>query len=145
MKRYWIFLAGLWWFFQRKCSDKPTKQRQRCCPIVSISNHCHLWSYYSTSLTQQLGYFFDFFHHNWFFRQTLTFRACVLIFSMFGWFSKWHKLKWGTNKFVEFVYCTAAGHGNKLELIRSNFNFEWTKFQFSKNRNKFESVFSILN
>ena len=31
------------------------------------------------------------------------------------------------------------GHGNKFERISSNFNFEWTRFEFSKNRNKFES------
>ena len=34
------------------------------------------------------------------------------------------------------------GHGNKFERISSNFNFEWTKFEFSKNRNKFESLCS---
>ena len=33
-----------------------------------------------------------------------------------------------------------AGHGNKFERISSNFNFEWTKFEFSKNWNKFESL-----
>ena len=32
-----------------------------------------------------------------------------------------------------------VGHGNKFERISSNFNFEWTKFEFPKNRNKFES------
>ena len=35
-----------------------------------------------------------------------------------------------------------GGHGNKFERISSNFNFEWTKFEFSKNRNKFESLCS---
>ena len=34
------------------------------------------------------------------------------------------------------------GHGNKFERISSNFNFEWTRFEFSKNRNKFESLCS---
>ena len=34
------------------------------------------------------------------------------------------------------------GHGNKFERISSNFSFEWTKFEFSKNRNKFESLCS---
>ena len=34
------------------------------------------------------------------------------------------------------------GHGTKFERISSNFNFEWTKFEFSKNRNKFESLCS---
>ena len=34
------------------------------------------------------------------------------------------------------------GHGIKFERISSNFNFEWTKFEFSKNRNKFESMCS---
>ena len=34
------------------------------------------------------------------------------------------------------------GHGNKFERMRSNYNFEWTKFEFSKNRNKFESLCS---
>ena len=33
-------------------------------------------------------------------------------------------------------------HGNKFERISSNFNFEWTKFDFPKNRNKFESLCS---
>ena len=33
-------------------------------------------------------------------------------------------------------------HGKKFERISSNFNFEWTKFEFSKNRNKFESLCS---
>ena len=37
-----------------------------------------------------------------------------------------------------------SGHGNKFERIRSNFNFEWTKFEYSKNRNKFESLCSIF-
>ena len=27
-----------------------------------------------------------------------------------------------------------------IERISSNFNFEWTKFEFSKNRNMFESL-----
>ena len=35
-----------------------------------------------------------------------------------------------------------GGHGNKFERIGSNFNFEWTKFEFSKNRNQFESLCS---
>ena len=35
-----------------------------------------------------------------------------------------------------------SGHGNKFERISSNFNFEWTKFEFFKNRNKFESLCS---
>ena len=35
-----------------------------------------------------------------------------------------------------------GGHGNKVERMSSNFNFEWTKFEFSKNRNKFESLCS---
>ena len=34
------------------------------------------------------------------------------------------------------------GHGNKLERKSSNLTFEWTKFKFSKNRNKFESLCS---
>ena len=34
------------------------------------------------------------------------------------------------------------GHGDKFERISSNFKFELTKFEFSKNRNKFESLFS---
>ena len=34
------------------------------------------------------------------------------------------------------------GHGNKFERISSTFNFEWAKFEFSKNRNKFESLCS---
>ena len=33
-------------------------------------------------------------------------------------------------------------HGNKFERISSNFDFEWTKFEFSKNRNKFELLCS---
>ena len=37
---------------------------------------------------------------------------------------------------------TYSGHGNKFKRKRSNFNFEWTKFEFSKNRNKFESLCS---
>ena len=36
----------------------------------------------------------------------------------------------------------SLGHGNKFERISSNFNFEWTKFEFFKNRNKFESLCS---
>ena len=35
-----------------------------------------------------------------------------------------------------------AGHGNKFEPINSNFNFEWTMFEFSKNWNKFEPLCS---
>ena len=35
-----------------------------------------------------------------------------------------------------------SGHGKKFERISSNFNFEWAKFEFSKNRNKFESLCS---
>ena len=31
---------------------------------------------------------------------------------------------------------------NKLERLSSNLNFEWTMFEFSKNRNKFESLCS---
>ena len=38
--------------------------------------------------------------------------------------------------------CFLPGHGNKFERISSNFNFEWTKLEFSKNRNKFESLCS---
>ena len=34
------------------------------------------------------------------------------------------------------------GHCNKFERISSNVNFEWTKCEFSKNRNKFESLCS---
>ena len=34
------------------------------------------------------------------------------------------------------------GHGNKFKRISSSFNFEWTKFEFSKIRNKFESLCS---
>ena len=34
------------------------------------------------------------------------------------------------------------GHGNMFERISLNFNFEWTKFEFSKNRNKFDSLCS---
>ena len=34
------------------------------------------------------------------------------------------------------------GHGNKFERMSSNFTFEWTKFEFSKNRNKFELLCS---
>ena len=54
MKFKWNYLTGLWWFFQPKCSDIPTKQRQTCCS-VSNSNHCHFWSC-STSPSQQLGW-----------------------------------------------------------------------------------------
>ena len=36
----------------------------------------------------------------------------------------------------------AVGHGSKFERISSKFNFEWTKVEFSKNRNKFESLCS---
>ena len=35
-----------------------------------------------------------------------------------------------------------SGHGNKFERISWNFIFEWTKFEFSKNRNKLESMCS---
>ena len=35
-------------------------------------------------------------------------------------------------------------HGNKFERINSNLNFEWNKFEFSKNQNKFESSCSIF-
>ena len=54
MNSQWNYLTGLSWYFQPKCSDKPTKRRQGCCPVVSNSNHCHLWNY-STSPSQQLG------------------------------------------------------------------------------------------
>ena len=35
-----------------------------------------------------------------------------------------------------------SGHGNKFERISSNFRFEWTMFEFSKNRNNFETLCS---
>ena len=38
--------------------------------------------------------------------------------------------------------CSCSGHGKRFELISSSFNFEWTKFEFSKNWNKFESLCS---
>ena len=38
--------------------------------------------------------------------------------------------------------CTPFKHGNKFERMSSSFIFEWIKFEFSKNRNKFESLFS---
>ena len=40
MKHNWNCLTGLWWFFRSKCSEKPIKQRQRCC-LVSNANHCY--------------------------------------------------------------------------------------------------------
>ena len=40
------------------------------------------------------------------------------------------------------ILLSILGHGNKFERISSNFNFEWTKFEFSINRNKFESLCS---
>ena len=42
------------------------------------------------------------------------------------------------NKFAPI----SSGHGNKFEPVSSNFYFEWTKFEFSKNRNKLESLCS---
>ena len=40
------------------------------------------------------------------------------------------------------THVNKIGHGNKFERISSNFIFEYTKFEFSKNRNKFESLCS---
>ena len=37
---------------------------------------------------------------------------------------------------------TISVHGDKFERISSNFSFEWTKFEFSENRNKFDSLCS---
>ena len=42
------------------------------------------------------------------------------------------------------AYLANKGHGNKVERISSNFNFYWTKFEFSKNRKKFESLCSVF-
>ena len=53
-----------------------------------------------------------------------------------------------TNSLQLFLYLLRTeGHGNKFERISSNFNIEWTKFEFSKNRknrNKFESLCLIF-
>ena len=35
-----------------------------------------------------------------------------------------------------------VGHAKKFERISLNFNLEWTKLEFSKNRNKFVSLCS---
>ena len=40
---------------------------------------------------------------------------------------------------IDRLYVESRGHGNKFEPISSNLIFGWTKFEFSKNRNKFES------
>ena len=40
------------------------------------------------------------------------------------------------------ILLSILGHGNKFERISSNFNFQWTKFEFSIKRNKFESLCS---
>ena len=50
------------------------------------------------------------------------------------------KLKWGGRK--SEIVLGSTGHGNKFESISSKFSFEWTKFEFSKNRNKFDSLCS---
>ena len=50
--------------------------------------------------------------------------------------------RWCIDNRMEVNGVKCGGHGNKFERISSNFNFEWTKFEFSKNRNKFESLCS---
>ena len=46
---------------------------------------------------------------------------------------------------VSMKHGFASGHGNKLERISSILSFEWTKFEFYKNRTSSKYCVRILN
>ena len=71
------------------------------------------------------------------FRQTVSysFRELTNLFPELEW-------SWPNLLSLGAKLLSQMEHGNKIERISSNFNFEWTKFEFSKNRNNFESLCS---
>ena len=73
------------------------------------------------------------------FRQTVSnsFRELTNLFPELEW-------SWPNLLSLGAKILSQMGHSNKFERISSNFNFKLTKFEFSKNWNKFESLCSIF-